>query len=487
MIKALVAGVALAVCAGFVACATSGKGGGGERRVPPVEDWRKQRPAPGADLAPKLPAFQVAETKSGMQLFLVEDHALPIVTASVVVAAGSAHEAAKDPGLAALVYDLLDEGAGGLSAFKLAEAFQEVGAFVQTNADREHGVVAVDVAKQHVDRALELVALVVQKPTFAAEDFERVRARRLATLAARRGAASSVARDVFAASVYGLDHPYGHPHEGTVAALEKLTVKQAKRFWQDVAGPKSSALVLVGDVTLDEAKALADKHFGKWRGGAKPAKPPPDVAARAALSIKIVDMPGAPQTVLRVGRPLAASNDPDDAALTVFNDVLGGAFTSRLNLKLREEKQWTYGAYSAVDARRGKGPFVVVSDVVTDKTADALKEVLAQFAALRDAPPSEAELALAKDSFTKSLTGWFGGQHEKVAAAARLFVQDLPPDFYEKKVEAVRAVTAADVQRAAQRALVDADMVVVLVGDKASIEAPVKALAVGDVSEASAP
>lgn len=459
------------------ACATaneSGKGAG--HRAPPSEPWRAQRPPPGPTPAPKLPTFQVTAAKNGLQVIVVEDHQVPVVAIGFVARAGVAHEPEKDAGLAALAYDMLDEGAGQLGAVQLAEALQDVGASLEADAGRDSGLLSLEVTKPNLARAIELLALIVQKPTFAAADFARVQQRHVATLAAQQGDPRIVARDAFAAAAYGAQHPYGRPEDGTPASVERLTARQAKKLWTDRVGPKTAALVLVGDVTLEEAKALADQHFGRWRGSAKPPPPPKDTAPKGGLKVVLIDAPGAPQTLLRIGRPVAAAPDPKEAALLVFNEILGGAFSSRLNMKLREEKQWSYGAFSVVDLRRGKGPFLAGSAVVTPATAEAVAEVLAQFDALRAAPPTDAELALAKDGLAKSATGVFGSYAQQVAAAARLFALDLPPDHYQALFAAVPAVTAADVQQAAERVLVRDDLVVVLVGDQATIAGPVGAL-----------
>ncbi len=478
---AVLALVGSVVVVGAAACATGDKSGSGAaKRIPPVEDWRKQRPAPAPAPEPKLPVFQSVELKSGLKVFVVEEHALPIVSLAFVARTGSAQENVKEAGLADLTYDMLDEGAGGMNAVALATAFQEIGTAIEAKAGRESGSVAVEATKANLGRAMELLAAVAQKPTFANEDFDRVKGRHLASIQADEGDPGRVAADAFAAAAYGADHPYGHAHKGTQPTVEKLTASKAKKLWSDTVGPKTGALVFAGDVTLDEAKALAEQHFGKWRGSAKPGKPPVDVKPRGGVKLYLADFPGAPQTMVRVGRPLVAKGDPDEAPLLVFNEILGGMFSSRLNMKLREEKQWTYGAFSQVELRLGQGPFLAGADVVTASTADAVKEVMAQFDAMKTAPPSDAELALAKEGWAKSLTGAFSAMPLKVFAASRIFVHDLPLDYYQKRVDAVRAVTAADVQRVAGRALVNEELVVVLVGDKATIEAPVKALGLGD-------
>ncbi|MDP2343273.1 MAG: pitrilysin family protein [Deltaproteobacteria bacterium] len=462
-------------------CATSREAGdGGDVRVAPKEPWRAARPASGPAPELKLPSFQKAELKNGMVVILVEDHGLPTIHAVVVVKAGAVHDG-KDAGLANLTYDVLDEGAGSFNAPGLANAFADIGSEVDASAHRESGSVSADFLKQNADKGLELLALVVQKPAFAQADFDRVKKLHIDALKAKEGDPETISSQMMVAEVFGSEHAYGRPYDGTASTVEKLKQSSAKRFWSDFAGPKSAALVLAGDLTLDEAKALAEKHFGKWRGGGKAQKAPLLPKAKTAVKIYVINFPGAPQTQIRVARPLIAVGDPDEPAMTVMNQILGGMFTSRLNLKLREEKQWTYGAFSQFDARTGPGPFVLGADVQTASTGDALQEIFAQLDTLKTGGVTEAELALGKQNFVKSIPGLFSLPPLQVDVATDLFALGLPLDHHATQLTAINAVTVEAVNKAAQRAIVKEDFVVVLTGDRAAIEAGLKDKNLGEV------
>jgi zinc protease len=400
-----------------------------------------------------------------------------MITAGVVVRGGSAAETAKEAGLAALTYDLLDEGAGSFNNLQLANEFAKLGSRVQTYSRREYGAVQVELLKKNADAGMDLLSTIVRKPTFAQADFDRVRAQRMAIVKQREGQPRLIAQSVFDELAYGGDHPYGHDEDGTSASLEKLTKARVQKFWTDVAEPKNAALILAGDITLDEAKALGEKHFGKWIGAGHAEKTPADPKVRSALKIAIVDVPGAPQSIVRVGRAVMAHQDPDEAALVVFDEIMGGQFSSRLNLKLREEKQWTYGAKSKVELRLGKGPWMLASDVQSPNTADAVNEILAQFDLVKSKGVTDDEVARAKDGYIKSLPGVLGLPQQQIGAAATLFTYNLPSDYWDKRVEAVKAVKADDVKKMADRVLVKEDMVVVVVGDKASVEPKLKSVA----------
>jgi zinc protease len=470
------------LCIAAVACTTANKSSSPSGRAPPEEAWRAQRPPAGPPPEFKLPTFQRAELKNGLAVYVVEEHGVPMVAAALVVRAGSAHEPAKEAGLASLTYALLDEGAGNYSNLQLANEFAALGAQVETFAAREYGAVGVELLKKHADRGLDLLSTMVRKPTFAQADFDRVRAQHVAALKAREGDPGAIADVIGQALVFGGDHPYGHDESGTAATLEKLSASRVKKFWNDNAGPKNAALILTGDITLDEAKALADKHFGKWSGGAKPPKAPPDPKARDAMKIAIVDVPGAPQTAVRLGRAVMARGDADEAAMIVFNEIFGGNFSSRLNLKLREEKQWTYGAFSFADRRLGKGPFGVATAVQTPNTVDAVEEIFALIDAFKSGGATEEEITRAKEGWVRSLPSFFGLPKVQKNAASQLFAYGLPLDYYDKLVDAVKAVGADDVKRVAERTLLKEDMIVVLVGDKATVEPVLKEKNLGQLA-----
>lgn len=462
-----------------LACQSTGDKNANSGRVPPDEPWRSTKPAPGPVPEFKLPQFQRAELKNGMVLYVVEDRGLPMITAAIVVRGGSAQESAKDAGLASITYDLLDEGAGSMNNLQLANAFAALGTQLETENSREVGIIRVQLLKKHAEAGLDLLGTVVKKPTFAAADFDRVRSQAVARVREREGDPASIAATVTSSLVFGAEHPYGHDEQGSADTLGKLTVAKAKKFWSDHAGPKNAALVLIGDISLDEAKALGDKHFGK-SGSARAPKAPADPKTRTSMTIAIVDVPGAPQTAIRVSRASMARGDPDESAMIVFNEILGGSFSSRLNLKLREEKGWTYGAFTGSDRRRGKGPFGVFTDVETSTTADAVAEILAQLDGIKTGVTDD-ELARAKEGWVKSMPGWLGMPSAQVAAAGMLFGYELPTDYYAKLVEGVNAINGDAVKKMAERVIVKEDLVVVMVGDKASIEPKVKEKNLGDV------
>lgn len=475
--------VMLAMATLLGACATqqnSMRDEGPKLREPPDEPFRAERPAAGADVPPQLPVFQKAELKNGVSIYLAENHALPIVDIQVLIRAGSLLDPNGQYGTSSLAFDMLDEGAGSYDAITLADAFARLGTQVGTGSGREIGWLGTGLLKRNVDAGLDLMATMVRKPTFGRDDFDRVKERRLSMLKQRAGQPNAVAEDVFGVSAYGSKHPYGRNPLGDATSVSKLSNKKLKAFWKKNAVPGNTALVFAGDLTMEEAKALGEKHFGKWKGRAKKAKAPKSPAA-PKLSTQIVDFPGAPQTVVRVGRPVLKKGDPDEAAFAIMNQVLGGMFSSRLNMNLREDKGWTYGVYSTVNPMRIEGPVVAAAGIKTAHTAAALGEFFAEFDKLRNEPISQKELNAAKSNYVRSLPGRFETIGATADAAGPLFVFDLPLDYYATLPEKIEAVSVEDVQRVAAKALNKENLLIVLVGDEKTIAPTLEGVELGEV------
>jgi predicted Zn-dependent peptidase len=473
---------ALVVAAfGLTSCkTTSEKDSASAGRVPPDEPFRADRPEAGPSPEVTLPKFEKTTTKNGLTVYVANVPELPIVDARLVVAAGAAQESAKQAGLASLTYDMLDEGAGDYDAIGLADAVASLGAQLSVGGGRESGSASIQILRRNLDDGVGLLALLAQQPRFSSKDFSRIQKQRLSALKARAGDPRSISSDLFSEVAFGAQHPYGHPAAGTEESVNGLSVRDVKKFWSGHAGPKTSALIFAGDITTDDAIALAEKHFSRWRSKAKRAKAPADPPA-GKLSVHVVNLPGTPQTVVRIGRPLIKRGDPDEFALEVMNRALGGMFSSRLNLKLREEKQFTYGAGSGLAPGRGVGPWSAGAGIKVEHTAEAIGDFFAEFERILAEPPSEKELAGAKDNLIKSFPARFETISSMSSAAAELFLYDLEGDFFAQVPTKVQAITAEDLKRVAERAMVKDQMRVVLVGDLEKFKAGLEELKLGEL------
>jgi len=340
-------------------------------------------PRPVPTLAPAFqpPAPTVYTTANGMTVWLLERHALPIVAVTVTVPTGAASDPKGEAGLARGAADMLDEGAGKRGALEFAKAIDDLGARISSAASIDRSYVQLDITKRGFGAGMQLLGDAVVRPRFEPKEWKRVHDLWMNSLKQRQSEPRDVARVVEMVTLYGADHPYGHPVDGTLSTVPKVTLDAAKKFRDAAWRPDRAIVVVVGDVTKSELDAQLDAVFGAWKApkSAPPpivTPPPPTVADNGGATktkIVMVDRKDASQAVVALVRPGIADSDPREPALERVNIVLGGSFGSRLMQDLREKHGWTYGAGSAVQAMRGVGTILAGGSFVTDKTADALK------------------------------------------------------------------------------------------------------------------
>ena len=444
------------------------------------DDWRKQQPQAGAASKLALPVPKSFKLANGLTVMLVEQHNLPVVSANLVVLSGSEANPADKPGLASFTADMLDEGTTRRSTLQLAEDVAAIGASLSTSSTSDASGINVRTLKKNADAAFDLVADVALHSSFAAKELDRVRNNRLTQILQQRDNPNALASKVFNNALYGANHPYGFTELGTEESIKSITREDMLKFRQVGYVPENAALIVAGDLTENELRALAEKHFGKWSGKAT-GMTRPDVQAATTRHILIVDKPGAPQTVLRIGHVGVSRANPDYVPIEVMNTGLGGLFSSRINMNLREKNGYTYGAGSVFQFRRGPGPFFTYSSVRTDVTAPAVHEIFNELERMRATDVSAEELKIAKDSFARSLPGLFETTGQAAQSVAQLFIYNLPLDYYRSLPAKIDAVTVADVRRVAGKYLLPDSMVIVAVGDRSKIEPELSKLNLGKI------
>ncbi|MBN1566484.1 MAG: insulinase family protein [Acidobacteria bacterium] len=444
------------------------------------QDWRKSLPLPGPPPAINLPIPKKFNLGNGFTVFLVEEHSLPIVSANVITLCGSDQNLPSHPGHASFTAEMLDEGTGKRSSLKIAADADQIGATLTTGSSADYAFVAARTLKKNADAAFELAADILLNPAFEQEEIERIRHDRLTHILQQKDSPNVLSIKVFFEAVYGSSHPYGHMDIGTEESNKAIARDHLLSFYQKGYFPSNSALVVAGDMTESELGEVAEKYFGGWKGtgciGQAPA-----VTDRTARRILIVEKPEAPQTVLRIGHVGAPQSSPDYVALDVMNTVLGGLFSSRINLNLREQHGYTYGASSSFVFRRGAGPFLIGTSVRTDVTAAAVTEIFREIERMRDSEVTPEELATAKDSMARSLPGLFETTPESASSIGQLFVHGLPLHYYHKLPDQIQNISAAEVRRVAQNYLRPEDMVIVAVGDRGKIEPELRKLNLGPI------
>jgi predicted Zn-dependent peptidase len=443
---------------------------------------RSKPPALPPPPALKLPAVQTTLLPNGLTLAVVEMHKVPVVDVQLLVDAGAARDPSAAPGLATFTATMLQQGAGARTALDVADEAAFIGAQLGTAASFDGATASIHVPKRRLEAALDLLADVVLRPSFADSEIVRQRELRGAQLVQQRDEPLAVANVAFPAIVYGRDHPYGHPLNGTDSATARLARARVAEFYRTYYRPNGVRILVVGDVTLAEARRLVAARFGGWERGDVPAFPSPPVPPPAAArAVYLIDKPGAAQSVVRIGHAGPVRTTPDWFALEVLNTIVGGAFTSRLNQNLRETHGYTYGAFSQFAPRRLSGAFVALASVVTAKTDSSLIEFLKELRRIRDETVAPPELAKAKAYLTLGLPGDFETTGGAAARFRELLSFGLPLDYYDHYVDRINAITAADVQRVARQYIDPDHFDIVVVGDKSQIESGIKALNEGPI------
>lgn len=444
---------------------------------------RSKPPVPGPAAALTLPNVQKLTLGNGLRVWVLEHHEVPLVQANLVVLSGAAADVPGQFGAASMTAAMLDEGAAGKAALALADEVEFLGAQLSTSASFDASVVRLSTPAARLNDALALMAAVALTPDLPQQELERLRTERLTSLLQARDDPASLVGIAFPRLLFGPEHRYGTAAGGTEASLKGLGISELRSFHRAHYRPDNAVLIVVGDVTPAALRPLVDARFGAWKADGAPAAALPIRTSPqpGKRQIFLVDKPGAAQSQIRVGLVGVPRSTPDYIALDVLNTMLGGSFTSRLNQNLREKNGYSYGARSIFDMRRAAGPFFATAGVQTDKTAPALTEFFNELNGILKPIPAD-ELQKSKSYAALSFVREFETTGQLAAKLEEIATYGLPDDVFTKYVPSVEGITSADLSRVAKQYLLLDRMTVVIVGDRASIEAPVRAANLGPVT-----
>ena len=442
-----------------------------------------ERPAAGPPRAYRFPRFERRTLPHGMDVIVAPVTKLPLATVLLVVEGGASADPVGAEGLATLTAQLLLEGTTRVpDGAQLTERFERLGAGIDAHATWDAALVRMTAMTDRLERALALFGDVVMSPTFPEREVERLRAERLAEILQQRAEPRGLADEMFERFTYDPASRYSRPDGGSEASVRAISREDVAGFHERRFRPAGATLIIAGDVSVEDGMRLASATFGAWTGDAPAAALTTDAPARRARAIHLVAKEDAPQSELRIGHPGVPRTHPDYFGIVVMNAVLGGLFSSRINLNLRERHAYTYGAFSEFDWRRQAGPFVVSTAVQSDVTGAAAREVLLEIERMREAEISEDELTLA----TSYLDGVFPIRYETTAAIASalasLVIYRLPDDYFDTYRAKIRAITRAQVLEAARAHLDPAILQLVVVGDPRAIRAPLERLGFGEMT-----
>jgi len=443
---------------------------------------RPPRPSPGVPRAYRFPRFERRRLPNGLQLVVAPVDKLPLVTVLVLFEAGAVCDPADREGVAQLTCNLLLEGTEELDGSALAERFERLGASVDAHADWDRAAISLTALTENLSSAFNLLAEVVRSPAFRQREVERLQAERIAELLQLRAEPRGLADELFSRFLYAKGSRYALPEGGTEASVERITRDDVVEFFRSRYQSCTATVIVVGDVSVDAAERMVSRQLGGWKGELRPTPAAIDRPVRTTRAVHLVAKPDAPQSELRLGHVGLPRHHPDYFPVVVMNAILGGLFNSRVNLNLREVHAYTYGAFTAFDWRRQAGPFAAYTAVRSDATDAAAREVLLEIDRIREEKVGDEELSLA----TSYLDGVFPIRYETTAAIAEalatLMVNDLPADYFDSYRENVRGVTADAVLDVARRHLHPDALQMVVVGDPATVRAPLESMAFGPLT-----
>jgi zinc protease len=430
----------------------------------------------------RVPTWTRTTLANGAELIVSEKHDLPLVSFSIIFLGGADQfEQAGRRGIGSLTAAMLSEGTKTRDGEALSNALQLLGTNVSTAVSGESGSMGFVATSSKFAPTLAILADMLVNPTFPAASLERLRAQRLVALNQAKAQPAAIAGRVFPRVVYGDGHPYGQPV--TEQSVTAITRDDVLAFHQNYFKPGRALITVVGDVASSAIKPVIERGLAGWMaGGAKPSFVYPPLPERKQTTIFLVDKADAAQSTFSIGLPGPPRDTPDFYALQVMNTILGGMFQSRLNANIREEKGYSYGVGSGFQYGKGPGPFRAAGDIVSAKSDAGLIEFMKELRGiLGDRPITAEELTVAKEALVQRLPGTFASVDAINGAITMLWRQGLPDDYYQQYAKAIGAITAEDVVRVAKK-YIDLDhLAIVIVGDRKTIEAPLKATGVAPI------
>jgi zinc protease len=454
-------------------------------KTTPDAPFRQQAPTADGKVTFVAPKVEQARLKNGLRVFIVERHDLPIVTVKLLTTAGAGDLPDQRPGTLSFMGQMLERGTKKHSALQLGDELENMGAFHGAGVDWDSGGAHIRMLTEQLDAGLDLLAEIVLTPTFPSDEIERLRTQRITSIQSEKNVPATSANNAMNAALYGRAHPYGHSLTGEEADVKAITRGDLVKAYEKLFTVNNSAIVVAGDINQASLLPKLEARFGAWKAKGKAlARKTPAAPTKADTDKRIVfvDRPGA-QSQVQVARLGAAYGVKDREAVVVANQILGGSFSSRINMNLREKHAYTYGARSHFQMRHAAGPFVVSGAIVADKTGPAIKEVLSELDGLKKDGPSDEELAMAKESLRLTMPAKFETTGEVANAIGDLVVYDLPLDEYDRRLQRIETVTKDDVKRIANEYFGSESMTVVVVGGKQQIAPQLEPLGLGAVDE----
>jgi zinc protease len=444
------------------------------------------RPAAGPPRPYRFPDHEFTRLGNGMTVLVAPVRRLPICALVLVVDAGAELDDEGSEGCALLTARALAEGTRDYPGIAFTERLERIGASLEAAADWDSAHLSLSVMAERLPAALELLGAVVTDPAFPEGEVARLQEERLSEILQIRSEPRGLADEIFTRVLYSPDSRYSMPLGGTQRSVSRLDRDAVSRHHRAYFTPGRTTVIVAGDVGADAVLAQIERTFAGWSAGDAQAVPRRGIEATDRARVNLVHREDAPQSELRVGHAGVPRTHDDYFPLVLMNAVLGGLFGSRINLNLREEHAYTYGAHSGFDWRRGDGPFAIRTAVESGVTASAVSEILREVEKMRAEPVSDAEMSLAQDYLSGVFPVRFETSMAIAAALAQMVTYALPADYYDTYRDNIGRVSVADVHRVARDHLDESRITVVAVGDAAQVYDQLVTLDVGTVATVAA-
>ena len=427
----------------------------------------------------KFIKFQKETLSNGLNLVVAKQENIPIVSFNLLLDAGYAADQYSAPGTSSMVMSMLDEGTEKLDALEISDRASEIGAIISSGAGIDTSSVSMNALRENLDDSLKLYSEIILEPSFPDRELERIRNQKLAQIQQEKNQPFGIALRVLPELLYGESHAYSLPltGSGTEESVMQIDRQSLINYHNEWFKPNNATMIIVGDVEMDQMKPMLEKHFKNWKSGIVPEKDIADVSVAKSDSVYLIDRPGSQQSIVLAANIAPGKGDSDDLAIESMNDVIGGSFTSRINMNLREDKGWAYGARTTLLQTKGQRPFIAYAPVQTDKTAESIIEIkqeLLEF--LTTNPVTEDELQKVKDNNTLSLPGRWETVRAISSDLSQIITYGLPDDYWDTYTNKVRNLSSKKLQDAAEKAIKPDNLIWVIVGDLSEIEDKVRNL-----------
>ncbi len=427
---------------------------------------RSEKPKAVKDIYFELPEIKEFRLKNNLRVLFVHKNNLPILQLNLITESGSKFDPTSKKGLAYLTAQLIDEGAGKYNALELDEEFDLLGTAFNTSLDNDNVMLNLLTLQENFERSLELLSLIITEPNFSDQDFIREHAKLITKLIQSKTQPAVQANKAFDKIIYQ-ENPYSFPTSGLENDVKLISNYDVKSFYNKYYSPNKSCLIVVGNINENDLLYNLNKHLSNWNSTSNFAVEI-SIPQKEKTKVYIVDKKDSPQTEIRIGHLSTKRKTKDYYAKVIMNTILGGQFSSRINLNLREDKGYTYGAHSGFSYNKVTSHFIVSTSVETKFTKNSVDEILKELKAIK-VTISDEEIEFAKSYLTKRFPAMFETFNNVARNLSTLVIHDLPFEYYNNYLSNLSSVTRKEVEEAAANNIFEDNCAIILVGDEKSI------------------